>query len=210
MTTGYVYGTDVLPDAKTDAHPLVGPPSKNVTASDWNKHRQALLDAIAAILAMSPSGGTNHGGEQLLATDGEQLLSGLKNTFVGVRGMYFGPGYKVFDPGDGSVTVDVGSFTGAEPLSTFEPDPALLTGDVLNTATPSITCNGGTVQPGQEMTFINRHPTNKYTLQDKGTLVGSGLRLTSTTIDLVNGASVCVRYFADDNLWYEMRRSVPV
>ncbi len=45
----YVYGADVLPAGKVDAHPLVGPPSKNVTAAEWN----AVMAAIDAPSRMS-------------------------------------------------------------------------------------------------------------------------------------------------------------
>ncbi len=84
-----------------------------------------------------------------------------------------------------------------------------LAGDVVSAATPALT-TGVDVCDGTEVTIINRGTTHYYRLSDNATVVGSALRLSTTTITLKSGSSVRLRYSSADVLWYEVGRAVLV
>ena len=87
-------------------------------------------------------------------------------------------------------SIPVASTTGTINCST-------LAGNVTMTALPTLAAG----VEGQQVTLINTHATRTLTLQDNGTLVGSTLRLSATSVALVAGDSITLRYFG--STWYQ-------
>ncbi len=131
-----------------------------------------------------------------------------RNSAYALGGQQFGPGVAPTQDPAAAVTIDVAntaSYTGG--TNTLDID--LTSADVAMIAVPTLT-TGVTVADGTEVTIINRGATYKLTLSDNATVAGSALRLHTTTVDLISGSNIRLRYFAADSLWYEVARTITV
>lgn len=162
--------------------------------TNWAAQMVAVLQALAAGVngATLPDADGTHRGAVSLGT--QTMGTGIKN-FAGVGANSL----RV----SGTDQLDSQVKSDPDPASQLDMAPSpvidvnLTSGNVTMTATPTLTDG----IEGQEVLIINRGAHN-FILKDNGTLPGSGLRLSATTITLTNGSSVRLRWMTDT--WYQV------
>ncbi len=167
---------------------------------------QVIINASSRILLTGANFSFNAGNALGLLWDGSAWNEITRNVHYNIDGQVFEPGTAPVSAPVANVPIDcanAGSPVGG--VNTLRITD--LSGDVLMTALPTLTV-GVTMREGTEITIVNYSDVYKITLQDEGTLPGSGLHLSTNTVDLIGGSSIRLRYRISN--WYEVARAILV